>query len=168
MQDLADRLGIAKPTLYALGGSKVEILGGIFERVLREVDDALDRIERLEDPAGRLEAVVLLHTRMSIQMRAHLLVFLGDGRELPPGTRDRFRIWEESYVAAVRTIISDGQDSGVFRTDVDATVLCMAIMGATNWTARWYDPAGPLSVEALAGTHWAVLMDGLKADPPLP
>jgi hypothetical protein len=50
-------------------------------------------------------------------------------------------------------------DGTIAPTDIRMTAFALA--GALNWPARWYDPAGPLSVEQLADALVDILMRGL-------
>lgn len=163
MQDLADALGIAKPTLYTHATSKLEILGRIFDRVLLEAQQVLDEAAQHADPLASLRAVIVGQTRISVAYRAYYGVFHGDQRELSTPLRRKYRTWSRQYVETLRGVISRGQGSGVFRADVDALVTAYSVIGMTNWAARWVRPKGRLTVDEVAEEFTTLLMDGLTA-----
>jgi AcrR family transcriptional regulator len=165
MQDLADVLGIAKPTLYTHAKGKLEILGEIFDRVLAQVDAATAEAAAKDDPVEGLRVLVQGHTRVAVTHRAHYGVFHGDQRELPAPLRRKYHAWARNYVEAIRALIQRGQDAGALRADLDALVVAYAVIGTTNWTARWLHPSGRLSAPAAAADFVDLLLGGLAAEP---
>ena len=66
------------------------------------------------------------------------------------------------YEEAMRRIVREGVDDGLFR-QVQIGVVVKAILGAVNWTVKWYQPQGSSS-SAEIGTEFAqVLVSGLLA-----
>lgn len=161
MQDLAEALGIAKPTLYTHARSKLEILGRILDRVLAEAQHVVDEAAGQADPLEALRMVIAGQTRLSVRYRAYYSVFQGDQRELPAPLRRKYRTWSRQYVEDVRTLIRLGQEAGRFRTDVDALVTAYAVIGTTNWSARWLRPRGRLPVGTVADQFTTLLLEGL-------
>ncbi len=66
----------------------------------------------------------------------------------------------DRYERAVRRIIAEGVRNKEFRR-CDEKLVARAILGALNWTARWYDPEGPLSGTLLADEYSRYLVRGL-------
>ena len=161
MQDLADALGIAKPTLYARTKSKAQILEGICERVLRAADARVEEARGLGRPPEQLEALISAWTEIAVSMPAHYRVFFADERELPPHLSRYFQRWSSETFGAIRAIVVEGQRSGDFDGGLDPTAVAFAIVGVTVWTARWFTPDGSLSVDGLAKTNCRLLLDGL-------
>src|SRR5262249_34542318 len=79
---------------------------------------------------------------------------------MPVLMRARIVKKRDAYEALVRKIIVDGMRSGVFRR-VDAGLVTRAILGAINWTARWYRPEGPQTVGEVASAYSEYLVRGL-------
>jgi hypothetical protein len=46
---------------------------------------------------------------------------------------------------------------------VDRRFARLLVLSAANWTYTWYDPAGPLSPDAIADRFTDLLLDGLAA-----
>lgn len=163
MHDLAHGLGITKPTLYARTTGKMEILGAIFDRVLNDLDRILSEATAHHDPRQALEYVVCQQAIHSAQLRSYYQVFYGDQRELPDDLQKLNRARSRRYMEGVRGLVEAGQAAGAIRGDIDPTVVVFTIIGATNWTARWYRADGPLPIATVAEQMSRVLVDGLAA-----
>ena len=70
--------------------------------------------------------------------------------------RDRFE-------RGVRQIIQDGIDDGVF-ADGDPKLVTFAMLGAINWTVKWFSPDGPMTAEQIGEAFADYFMRGLKGD----
>jgi AcrR family transcriptional regulator len=163
MQDLADELGIAKPTLYVHARTKGDILEGIFERVIREADEKIkDAVTTLALPEDQLKAVIVHWTTASIANKAYFMVFLADGRELPPRVTRYFRRWSGDVVDRIRDIIRAGQKRGDFDPTIDPTAATFGIIGASVWSSQWFSSDGPLSADDLADNLYRMLLAGLR------
>ena len=79
---------------------------------------------------------------------------------LPVLMRDRIIKKRDAYEALVRKIINDGIRSRAFRR-VDAGVVTRALLGAVNWTARWYRPSGPMPASEVGMVFSDYLVRGL-------
>lgn len=166
MQELADELGIAKPTLYAHVRSKIFILGRIFDRVLDEAQQMVTSACEQDDPLEGVRMLILGQTRLSLMYRDYYSVFFGDQRELPEPLGRRYRSWSARYVESVRELVTRGQDAGVIRADIDALVAAHSIIGMTSWAARWLRPKGRLSAETTAKQFITLILDGIAAPEP--
>ncbi|HKQ61245.1 MAG TPA: hypothetical protein VJS92_08125, partial [Candidatus Polarisedimenticolaceae bacterium] len=68
------------------------------------------------------------------------------------------------YERELRRLIAAGVRAGAFARH-DATLVTRAILGAANWSARWFRPEGPHSASAVADALAGYLVDGLAARP---
>lgn len=71
-----------------------------------------------------------------------------------PVLREFFDIW--------RRIIRTGQQAGDIRTDIDAAVLRLAIVGSIQWSVEWVDPKTS-SAETLGKEMAKLFFSGMKA-----
>ena len=87
---------------------------------------------------------------------------------LPTALRDRIIEKRDRYERGIRRLISAGVRSGEF-APCDAKLVTRAILGATNWTARWFRPEGPTPAarvaDGLADFLVRGLMHGTSAGP---
>jgi AcrR family transcriptional regulator len=159
MQDLAEYLGITKPTLYTRTSSKAKLLELIFRRVTDEAEKVVADLEG--SYATRIAEAVRGWTISSVQLRAHYKVFFADERELPPNLVKSFRKWSGRNIENLRSIISEGQKNGEFRTELDSRVVAFDVIAIGHWTAKWFDEEGPLTLDEIAETQCRLFLNGL-------
>ena len=91
---------------------------------------------------------------------AHLMI-----NGLPPELRDQLIDKRDRYEQGIRKLIKKGIELGEF-DPVDSALVTRAILGASNWTAQWFNPDGSQGVEEIAETLAAYLVRGLTMNPP--
>lgn len=166
MRDIARLAELSPANLYYYFDSKVELL--YFCQ-----DLALDRMLAAVEEAGRSGAPPAEKLRAVIEAQIACMLDELDGAAahvevdaLSPELRKRIVNKRDRYERAVRKIIEAGLASGDFvagsgSTKDDATLITRAILGALNWTARWYRPQGRLTSARVADGFAAYLVRGL-------
>lgn len=165
MRDIAAELGMAVGNLYYYFKDKEELLAFIQESTLSDLLDMAARVRAQDlraDQKLRLlleEHVVMLNdpeegTPGSL---AHLEIeALGEGR------RASLQAQRDEYERVLRRLIEDGMDRQVFRP-VDAKVAALALLGAVNWTVKWFRPEGGKSARQIGREAAETLVRGLLA-----
>ena len=161
MREIADALGVKGASLYHHFASKEEILYAICLTVTREpVERNLPLLDCPGTPAGRLRALVRAHVEHLARRQTEHLV---GSRELSWLTREhRARIDDHRryYQRRVRDLIAAGNRLGEF--DVPGPRLAaFALLDMLNGISGWYDPRGPLSLDAIAEGYVALAVTGL-------
>jgi AcrR family transcriptional regulator len=161
-QDIADRLGILKGSLYYYTESKESLLFELVEETLRRGLRQVERIARQDKPAvERLRELVRGHIEYLTEHLVNIKLLLHERRSLAPAHREVVRELEEAYQARVRTLIAEGQADGSIRGDLDPGIATLAILGALNWLYRWYQEGnGHLPPSAIAEQFAAILVEG--------
>lgn len=168
MEDIAEAVGIRKPSLYYYFKSKDELLFWIHEEF---VDWLLERHDaRLKLP---LTATQLVHEMIADILelmethRGHVRVFFEHYRELADEHKAKIKRKRDRYHAMVEEFVRRGIETGEFRP-VDARLTTLAIFGAANWAYQWYLSDGRLRPREIAYVFSDLLLNGLSRVPAKP
>jgi hypothetical protein len=79
----------------------------------------------------------------------------------------------KEYERCWQQILREGIENGEFRPDLDIQVTSYGMLGMLNWSYKWYDPQGRLSVREVAEEFTTLALAGVaadqpRADPPMP
>jgi AcrR family transcriptional regulator len=162
MRDIAAELGMAVGNLYYYFRDKEDLLAFVQESTLTGLLSLAERVTALDVPADRkllLQAaghVVLLNEGTPGSL-AHLDVeALGEEHRRPIQAR------RDEYERSFRRLLDEGIAAGVFRPQ-DTKVAALAILGAVNWTVKWFRPGGGKSAREIAGETAELLVRGVLA-----
>jgi len=161
MNDIAQAVGVAKPTLYHYFQSKDEILHWIHEEF---IDLLIVRHERRLGEGLRPEQLLLEVMADVLELmethRGHVRVFFEHYRELAADAQEPIRHKRDHYESMVRDLFREGISIGVFR-DTDPRLATLATFGMCNWAYQWYRSGGELRPREIAYKFWGYLMDGV-------
>lgn len=165
MRDIAAELGMAVGNLYYYFKDKEELLAFVQESALSGLLDMAARIRVLDLPAD--QKVWLLLEEHVVRLNdpeegtpgslAHLEV-----EALSEGRRATVLAQRDEYERILRRLIEEGMDRQVFRP-VDAKVAALALLGAVNWTVKWFRPEGGKSARQIGREAAETLVRGLLA-----
>jgi len=148
MEEIAETVNMAKGNLYYYFPSKQALLFFCQEQSLGRLLEQADATAKSAVPADeQLRAMIVAHVNTILReiygSTAHT-----DFRSLPETQLKQVIKKRDRYEKAYRTVIERGIKDGIFRScNVKASV--WAILGALNWTAQWFSPAGSISVDEL-------------------
>lgn len=168
MEDIAETVGVRKPTLYHYFTSKEEILFWIHEDFLRVLTDRLDRRTELTlSPSQQLLEVIADILELMDTHRGHVRVFFEHHGELT-GDRGRdIRLKRDQYRERVEEMIEAGIAAGQFR-DINVRLTSLALFGMCNWAYQWYRPNQQLRSREIAYLFWEIFTSGVHAPAALP
>lgn len=164
MADIAQEVGVAKPTLYHYFPSKDSILHAIHEEFIDLlIDQHVARLDIGLRPEQLLLEVMVDIFELMETHHGHLRVFFEHHRELPAEARGSIMLKRDRYEKFAEELIADGVASGVIRP-VDPHLAALATFGMCNWAYQWYRPGGRLRPRELAYQFWNYLLYGLGTD----
>jgi TetR/AcrR family fatty acid metabolism transcriptional regulator len=137
--DVARAAGVAAGTVYLYFHSKDDLLTSIFERSMREaLAEGRRAVEDIADPAERLRRWARLHLGRLGRDRNLAIVFQVELRQSVKFMERFSSTLFREYLEQIKAAIVDGQQSGVFRVDLNATAAAKMFFGAldemaTNW-----------------------------------
>ncbi|MBB1652519.1 MAG: TetR family transcriptional regulator [Delftia acidovorans] len=163
LDDIAASLGVTKPFIYKRFKSKHDLLERLFDKVFSDLYATVSQCEQLEDqdPVRRFEYFIRAYTRDKIELSTFSAILLEEEKNLSPEKIADIRNKYHEFDALVTRLICNGISAGVFHTD-NAKITAFAISGMIQWTHRWYQPNGKLSIDELCQemTHMALRLVG--------
>jgi AcrR family transcriptional regulator len=164
MRDIAAAADLSPANLYNYFRGKHEILFFCQDVCLDRLLAALAEARRLRSTgAARLYLVIVSHVRCVLDeiegAAAHLLT-----NALPVQMQRSLLAKRDRYENGVRQLISNGIRSGEF-VDRDPALATRAMLGALNWSVRWFNPGGALTATEIAAGFADYLIRGLLAKP---
>ena len=160
MREIADEADLSIGNLYYYFSGKDEILLYCQERTLEHMLAAVEAARAMPaSSAERLRAVLRAHVHAMLDelegATAHLEV-----EALPEELRAPVIAKRDRYERAVRALVMDGVRAGEFAR-VDTALVTRAMLGAVNWSARWFRPDGPQTSAEIAQSLADYLVKGL-------
>ena len=164
MREIAAAADLSPANLYHYFRGKQELLYFCQEASLDRLLEALRAAAKRRGAAGaQLEFVIQAHARCVLgEMEgaaAHLEV-----DDLPPALRRRIVSRRDQYERGVRRLVAAGVASGEF-APCDVQMATRAMLGALNWTVRWFRPDGAQSPDEVGREFARYLVRGLLARP---
>ena len=136
MQQLADKLGLHKSSLYHYVDSKEDLL----ERLTKSAQDTAeaDLATAEEDPDNGFLAALSLAVDQTLNDVGRTSLVLRQ----KPGTATGDAVVERrrAYDRRLSSLIEQAQQSGKMRDDIHPMLLARLTMGMVSWLVEWYDP----------------------------
>lgn len=166
LQDIADRFGVFKGSLYHYIRSKEDLLYEIMRGVLSDSVDDLRRHAGGEgDALERLRSVLRGHVRHLIDNLAETTVVLHEFGQLSEQRRRSLPV--DEFHRTFTALIAQGQREGTVSPDLVPELAALALLGSVNHIYRWYRPGGGRSPDEIADQFATLLLRGL-AHPNVP
>jgi AcrR family transcriptional regulator len=160
MRDIAAALGCTAGNLYYYFESKQELLAWCQEATLAELAGEAERQITAGGPVrDRLRALIAAHVVCLNESRPGSLAHL-EVEALPPRRRRALMARRKSYERSLAALVAEGVERGELRA-VDPEMAALAVLGAVNWTVKWFDPAGRKSARQVGETFADLLVGGL-------
>ena len=164
MRDIAAAADLSPANLYNYFQGKHEILFFCQDVTLDRLIAALEQARRSKASAAeKLRLVIVSHLRCVLDevegSAAHLLT-----GALPPRLQRRLVVKRDHYEEGVRHLITAGTRTGEF-VPCDPALAARAVLGALNWSVRWFHPDGALTAAEIAEGFADYLIRGLLAKP---
>lgn len=164
LDEVAASLQISKPTIYHYLGNKEQVLLECVRRGLEMLHDAaLDAQREAGSGLDRLRRFLCRYAELNMDDFGRCVIRTSDEALSDDGAK-QFRALKSKIDQAMRALIQSGIDDGSI-APVDVKVAAFTLAGALNWPARWYDPAGPMSPDAIAASMVDLLIGGIAPKP---
>jgi AcrR family transcriptional regulator len=167
VDEIASALEMTKGNLYYYFRNKEEILYACHEYSLDVLLVLLDDVRAdASTPDQKLRRLILAFVHLLLdELQATALTI--DLQALSPPLLGKIIARRDAFDRGLREIIQQGMDAGTFAAG-NPKMVGFAVMGAVNWITKWYDPAGPMTSEAIGQAFADYLVGGLTRMPALP
>jgi len=149
MEDIASRLGVGKPLIYACFKSKADLLAEICNRTTAYAAALAKEARRRDDaPTARVAHIVKELCLRVIEGQMHLAVLFRETKHLPPDAVNELANNFHEFNRSLKALLQEGVDTGEFTVD-NFEIVTHAISGLATWIYAWYRPDGPLKPEQI-------------------
>lgn len=165
LQEISDRLGIMKGSLYYYIRSKEDILFAVLHNIH---EMGLANVTSLAAEGGtaveRLRRVIRGHILFIAEHLVDTTIFLHEMKALPADRQREILGGATSYPKLFRQLIAEGQAEGGIRRSLDTELTATIVLGSLNSTYRWMR-AGDMEAAERIGAHFGeILISGLVAE----
>jgi TetR/AcrR family transcriptional regulator, cholesterol catabolism regulator len=174
VRDIADEVGILKGSLYHHFASKEELLYLVVKEPIAQMYRTISEIAAADATAAeKLRRAISAHLEAFDRHYPHLFVYLRERESVKRRFREMIGFSPKEYERCWQQILREGIENGEFRPDLDIQVTSYGMLGMLNWSYKWYDPQGRLSVREVAEEVTTLALAGVaadqpRADPPMP
>ncbi|MGR6520330.1 TetR/AcrR family transcriptional regulator (plasmid) [Rhodococcus erythropolis] len=163
MDDIAQAVGIKKPSLYHYVQSKAQIVAWIHDECVRAIYPPLVEYLNSDWPASEILRRVAGDIFSLLDERpGYLRVYFEHHRDLDTRSKSRITKKRDQYFSGVCQVIERGNAAGELAVE-KPELAAMAFFGMCNWGYQWYRPGGPVPAEDIATYMWALFMKGVLA-----
>ncbi|MDB5581372.1 MAG: hypothetical protein JWR80_6548 [Bradyrhizobium sp.] len=161
LQDIADRVGILKGSIYYY----IKAKGDLLEHLLIEVHrEGLEMItERSQEPGTvfeKLDGMIVSQINYVCRNQVKTTVYLHELASLAPARRDSL-FGTHDFRDLFQAIIRTGQAEGLILPGLDATLTAQALLGWVNSVYQWYRPQPKRPVKLIADHFVTLLLRGV-------
>jgi TetR/AcrR family transcriptional regulator len=161
MDDIAKKLKITKGSLYYYFKNKEAILFDCHTASLDIVEQVIEEVRTTDlSPSEKIHSVVYHYLGKMLDKLLGSVLLLEE-ESLSPNLLKQIIKRRDGVERFMRETIEEGIRVGEFQ-DGDPKLLTFAILGAINWSPKWYNPSGDKSASEIAREFAGYLVRGLR------
>jgi AcrR family transcriptional regulator len=142
IQDVAEKVGVLKGSLYYYIESKEDLLWRIIEDVHHEWSDILEQAGKLETgPIERIHAFIQLHVAWYLTNVKEVSVFFREWHHLSGERLQTVKGRRRRYEQVIRDLITEAQKAGEVSPALDEHYAARYVLAAVNAVPDWYRPS---------------------------
>lgn len=166
IQDVADKVGVLKGSLYYYIDSKEDLLWRIIEDVHREWSEILGQASEVDaGPVERIHAFIKMHVEWYLTNVKEVSVFFREWQHLTGESLKTVKARRRRYEQVIRELIAAAQETGEVSSELDLHYAARYVLAAVNAVPDWYRPSGGDSASHIAVTYADMTVALLTAPP---
>jgi TetR/AcrR family transcriptional regulator len=164
LAEIAKKLGVTKAALYTYVPSKEELLYYCHDSAMDTAMESLNKA-RASDGNGRekLSATLLNYLEMMLGEEGGYVVLLEENAMKPVHVRAIVKR-RDQFEQGLRDLVAEGITDGSI-VPCNAKLAVFMVMGALNWSRKWYRPNGDWSGAQIAHALTEMLERSLSSVP---
>jgi len=157
-QEIADKVGIHKSTLFHYFRNKEEMLLLILERSIKDVYTNLEQIIASAElrPEEKLEQAIKNHLTLLVEYFDNVNVYLNGFGNLSKENQAIYLTKRKKYERDFNKIVTEMKALGYF-DGLDVKIVTFGILGMLNWSAKWFRNEGALGIDAVADVFYRMI-----------
>ena len=160
LADLAEELGVQKPSLYHHIAAKEDLLWEVAWEGANAFHAALDGVPADAPAAERIRLALRAHLAVVAGQLDIATVFVREWRYLEGERHEQFVAERRRYEERIRELFREGVEGSQLRTDLDVPTAALLFLSAANWAYTWLRPG--FDTNGLADRFAAQLIDGMR------
>lgn len=164
LQDIADRTGLLKGSIYYYIDTKSDLLDGLLLDVHR---DGLDNVKKLSGvkgtPIEKLGNVISGHVKYICNNLVKTTVYLHELKKMDLNRRNKL-FFNHEFREIIQGLIEDGQREGQFLSTLEPKMTAQAMLGSVNSLYQWYNPSRSGSIRSLTKHFVSITLRGIASE----
>ena len=166
IQDVADKVGVLKGSLYYYIESKEDLLWRIIEDVHAESNEILEESLALDvSPIERIRLFIGRHVEWYLNNVKEVTVFFREWRHLAGDRLSTVKARRRGYEQVIQQLIKAAQDSGDISPELELRYAALYVLAAVNAVPDWYRPTGRDSAAHIAEAYADMTVGMLTGTP---
>ena len=167
--EIADRAGVADGTIYLYFKNKDELLMAAIDSAFhRFTHRARAALAQIPDPREKLRRIAFLHLEGLGNNRNLAIVFQTELRHSLKFLSEFSHNLVVKYFDLIKSVVREGQEAGLFRTDISITMASHCLFGAldeivTSWILSHHDRDPDFHLTSLTDSVVSIILKGLEA-----
>ncbi|HMF88998.1 MAG TPA: TetR/AcrR family transcriptional regulator [Candidatus Angelobacter sp.] len=167
--EIADRAGVADGTIYLYFKNKDELLMAAIDSAFhRFTQRARAALAQIPDPREKLRRIAFLHLDGLGSNRNLAIVFQTELRHSLKFLSEFSHNLLVEYFDLIKSVVREGQEAGLFRTDISVTMASHCLFGAldeivTTWILSDHDRDRDYHLSSLTDSVVSIILKGLEA-----
>jgi AcrR family transcriptional regulator len=163
LEDVATEVGVNRASLYYYVGTKEELLVALIEQPAYEMTRRCREALQSDLAADEKLRQAMRAYIQDLQTHPELFLLFSESQHIASIPEAKPIVDNaDAYGKALLAIVEEGVETGSFRSDLDARLVMLGILGMHNWIHRWYVPGGRNSLEQIGDVFATMVLSGLK------